>query len=74
MTRLGLVHNEFAAVAVSVDHDALGPRLRLEDRRGDRVAFLDPLELEALVWAPAGALDTLLDPGPRWREQPEEPG
>lgn len=68
-----LVYNEFAAVAVAVDTSANGPRLRLEDRRGGRVAYMDPLELESLVWAAPDALRGLLDPAERWRE-PEHGG
>lgn len=62
----GLVHNEFAAVSVRVDTTANGPRLRLEDHRGGRVRYLDPLQLEALVWADDDRLRALLDPGHRW--------
>ena len=43
--------NEFAAVAVDVDRTANGPRLRIVDLlRGGRAAYLDPMNLEALVW------------------------
>lgn len=61
-----MVHNEFAAVSVTVDDSANGPRLRLEDHRGERVRYLDPLQLEALVWASDEQLRVLLDPGGRW--------
>ena len=61
------MHNEFAAVSVSVDHTGNGPRLRLEDHRGERVRFLDPLEVEGLVWAADELLLRLLDPSERWR-------
>ena len=61
--------SEFAAVRVSLDHDANGPRLALEDLRTGHVGFLDPLELETLAWLPEGALHGLLDPSfLRWRE------
>ncbi|HVE27839.1 MAG TPA: hypothetical protein VNC22_20675 [Sporichthya sp.] len=61
------VANEFAEIAVSVDHDANGPRLRLADLRTGRVRYLDPLELETIVWLPELTLDHLLDPSAnRW--------
>jgi hypothetical protein len=64
-----VVDSEFAAVAVTVDTTANGPRLRLEDRRSGRVRFLDALELETIVWLPGGRLTQLLDPSAdRWRE------
>lgn len=65
-----IVHSEFAEVAVRVDETANGPRLRLEDLRGNRVRYLDALELETLVWLPEGHLQRLLDPSAdRWREE-----
>ncbi|MBN9797498.1 hypothetical protein DMP15_09485 [Pseudonocardia sp. UM4_GMWB1] len=64
-----MVGNEFAEVAVRVDDDANSRRLRIEDLRTGRVRFLDALELETLVWLPAGHLHKLLDPSAdRWRE------
>ncbi len=67
--QLGVVESEFAAVSVSVDTDANGPRLRIEDLRGGRVAYLDALQLEALAWLPAERLTAILDPtAGRWRE------
>jgi hypothetical protein len=66
-----LVHSEFAEVAVRIDQTANGPRLRLEDLRGDRVRHLDALELECLVWLPEGHLSQLLDPAAdRWKDAP----
>ena len=66
-----VVGNEFAQVAVRVDRDANGPRLRLEDLKSGRVRYLDPLELETLVWLPDGHLRALLDPSAdRWRDAP----
>ena len=63
-----VVASEFAEVSVSVDLDANGPRLRLEDLRTGRVRFLDALELETLVWLPDERLTALLDPSAdRWR-------
>lgn len=61
--------NEFAAVALSLDQDANGPRLRVEDLRTGQVGYLDPLELETLAWLPEGGLHLILDPSHhRWRE------
>jgi hypothetical protein len=65
---IGVVANEFASVAVTVDHAGHSPRLRLEDLRTGRVGYLDALELETLAWLPDGALHGLLDPSQvRWR-------
>lgn len=65
----GIVGSEFAEVAVAVDHEANGPRLRVEDLRTGRVRYLDALELETLVWLAEGHLAQLLDPSAdRWRE------
>jgi hypothetical protein len=67
---IGEVVSEFAAVAVSIDHDGNSPRLRIEDLRTGQVGFLDALELETLAWLPEGALHPLLDPSlHRWREE-----
>ncbi|WP_052344720.1 hypothetical protein [Thermocrispum municipale] len=64
-----VVGSEFAEVAVSVDHEGNGPRLKLEDLRTGRVRYLDALELETVVWLPDGHLRQLLDPSAhRWRE------
>ncbi len=61
--------SEFASVAVSLDEDANGPRLRIEDLRTGQVGYLDPLELETLAWLPEGGLHKALDPSHhRWRE------
>lgn len=60
--------SEFGAVRVSVDRDANGPRLRVEDLKTGQVGYLDPLELESLAWLPEGGLHKLLDPSLlRWR-------
>jgi hypothetical protein len=70
-TEPGVVASEFAAVSVSIDHAGNGPRLRLEDLNGGRVAFLDALQLETLVWLPGEELTELLDPSQsRWRDAP----
>ena len=66
---LGEVSSEFASVALSIDHEGNGPRLRIEDLRTGHVGFLDALELETLAWLPEGGLHKLLDPSLlRWRE------
>jgi hypothetical protein len=63
-----VVESEFAQVSVNVDYEGNSPRLRLEDLRTGRVRFLDALELETIVWLPAGKLAQLLDPSAdRWR-------
>lgn len=65
----GVVANEFAQVTVRVDEQANSSRLRLEDLKSGQVRYLDALELETLVWLPAGHLSSLLDPSySRWRE------
>lgn len=65
-----VVASEFAQVSVTVDLDANGPRLRLEDLRTHRVRYLDALELETLVWLPDERLTALLDPSAnRWRDE-----
>ena len=63
-----VVESEFAQVSVNVDNEANSTRLRLEDLRTGRVRYLDALELETIVWLPAGKLAQLLDPSAdRWR-------
>jgi hypothetical protein len=58
-----ILANEFAAVEVDLDLTGNGPRLRIADlSRGGRVAYLDPMCLEALVWAEASELAKLSDP------------
>jgi hypothetical protein len=64
----GYVENEFASIAVSLDDDGNSVRLRVQDLRGDRVRFFDPLQLESLVWLSDERLEALLDPSAdRWR-------
>jgi hypothetical protein len=57
-----LLENEFGSVAVSVDHTANGPRLRIENRQNGRVVFLDPLEVASLTWLTHERLGPFLDP------------
>jgi hypothetical protein len=69
MPQLGEVSSEFATVALSIDSDGNGPRLRIEDLKTGHVGYLDALELETLAWLPEGGLHKLLDPSfLRWRE------
>ncbi|MCX2929990.1 hypothetical protein ORI20_06885 [Mycobacterium sp. CVI_P3] len=64
-----MVASEFAEVSVTIDVEANGPRLRLEDLRTGRVRYLDALELETIVWLPDERLTALLDPSAnRWRD------
>jgi hypothetical protein len=66
---IGEIESEFASVRVSVDEDANGPRLRIEDLKTGQIGYLDALELETLAWLPEGGLHKLLDPSlVRWRE------
>jgi hypothetical protein len=63
-----VIGSEFAQVSVNVDDEGNSPRLRLEDLRTGRVRYLDALELETIIWLPAGKLAQLLDPSAdRWR-------
>jgi 2-(1,2-epoxy-1,2-dihydrophenyl)acetyl-CoA isomerase len=63
------VAGEYAAVSAALDEAGAGPRLRLTDLRGGRTRWLDPLALEALVWAPPDLIEPLLDPArTRWAE------
>ena len=63
-----VIGSEFAQVAVSLDTAANGERLRLQDMRTGQVCFLDPLELETIVWLRDDHLSSLMDPSAdRWR-------
>ena len=63
-----VVGSEFAQVSVNIGAEGNSPRLRLEDLRTGRVRYLDALELETIIWLPAGKLAQLLDPSAdRWR-------
>jgi hypothetical protein len=62
------VVSEFAKVRISRDYGSNGDRVAIEDVRGGRTAYLDPLELEALAWSSHADLSDLLDPGRhRWK-------
>lgn len=65
-----VVGSEFAEISVNVDTAGNSPRLRLEDLRTGRVRFLDPLELEMIIWLGDDHLTALLDPSAdRWRDR-----
>lgn len=65
-----VVGSEFAEISVNVDTEANSARLRLEDLRTGRVRYLDPLELEAIIWLDEGHLTEILDPSAdRWRDR-----
>ncbi|MGV9711040.1 hypothetical protein ACWDTI_10295 [Gordonia sp. NPDC003424] len=65
-----VVGSEFAEVSVNVDTHGNSTRLRLEDLRTGRVRYLDPLELETIIWLDEGHLTELLDPSAdRWRDR-----
>lgn len=60
--------SEFGDVAVALDENANGPRLRIEDMRNGRVIHLDPLELASLTWLTHDRLGPFLDPSQTgWR-------
>jgi len=64
------VGSEFAEVKVELDDSANGVRLKLTDIRGDKVRYLDALELETLVHLSVERLDELMDPSfDRWRDR-----
>ena len=61
-----LLRSEFATVSLTADYSGNGPRLGITDMRTGRIAFFDPLELEALAWATHDDLRPLLNPEKRW--------
>jgi hypothetical protein len=66
-----IIANEFAAVDVEIDTGANGPRLKIEDLETGAKTFLDPLELQSLVWVPHKDFEPFLDPSAyRWQEDP----
>jgi hypothetical protein len=68
-----VLRNEFAHIAVALDHQGKHPRLRIVDLRSGVESLLDPLELEALAWAWHEDLAPLLDPSHRrWRDPADE--
>ena len=59
-----VVRNEFAAVRVSLDSEALGDRLRIEDLNTGCAVFLAALEAERLtVLTPADLVRIVAPPG-----------
>jgi hypothetical protein len=54
--------SEFGSVTVEVDHQANGPRLRIENVQNGRVVYLDPLEVASLTWLTHDRLGPFLDP------------
>jgi hypothetical protein len=62
------LRNEFASVRVERNDDGNGPRLLIEDLKSGRQRYLDPLQLETLVWIPDEEWKGFLDPSSsRWR-------
>jgi hypothetical protein len=58
--------SEFASVRVELDESANGPRLRILDGRTGAYRYLDPLVLEALIWASEDDMRAIVDPAARW--------
>lgn len=68
------LRNEFADVLLEVDWSANGPRLAIRDRNSNAVRLLDPLQLEALVWADTDKLiDLFVDAHRRKCDSAEDP-
>lgn len=62
------LENEFASVEIALDTTGNGPRLKIIDLRTGRVGYLDPLELETLVWLNKDELAPFFDPSlTRWK-------
>lgn len=58
-----MLSNEFAAVEVELDETGHGARLRIRDMlRGGVAVYLDPMQLEALVWTDPAELARFSDP------------
>lgn len=63
----GIVESEFASVRISIDRSGNDARVKIEDLRSDRVAYLDALALETIAWLPPEALEEWHDPSRhRW--------
>lgn len=56
------LRNEFASVAVSIDLEGSGPRLRIVNQQNGMSVCLDPLELASLTWLDHMSLGPFLDP------------
>ena len=58
-----MLANEFADVEVEFDETGHGARLRIRDLlRGGATVYLDPMQLEALVWTDPVELARFSDP------------
>ena len=60
------LRNEFAFVRVTLDQNANGPRLVIEDLKTGTRSHFDPLMLEALAWIAPESFAELMDPRHRW--------
>jgi hypothetical protein len=68
-----VLKNEFAHVSVKLDRSANGDRLLIKDIRTGKTSYLDPLELESLLWSTHKDLTTLLDPSQtRWIDEADD--
>jgi len=61
--RTFVLSNEFAAVRISIDSRGQSPRLRIDDLRNDRTAWLDAFQLAELAGSGIGDFDVHMDPG-----------
>jgi hypothetical protein len=62
------LRNEFASIEVSLDTGGNGPSLKLTDAKSGYSRLFDPVQLEAVLALPDGALLKLCDPGKLWIE------
>jgi hypothetical protein len=68
-----MLANEFASVAVEVDNQGNGPRLRIVNLGNRRSSYLDPLELASLTWLTHEDLGPFLDPSRTgWRNDGDQ--
>ena len=68
-----VLESEFARIGIDIDRTGNGPRLKVQDLRTGRIGYLDPLELESLIWVRHEDLAPLLDPSlTRWRARLRE--
>jgi hypothetical protein len=69
-----MLANEFASVALEVDTQGNGPRLRIVNLGNRRSSYLDPLELASLTWLTHEDLGPFLDPSRTgWRNDGDRP-
>jgi hypothetical protein len=64
------VRSEFAMVEVALVPGASGPLLKITDVPGGKSICLDALELEGLCWLTPEQRKALLNPEPRWTDEP----